>query len=81
MVEFNLTCFAVVCAPAVAMLLGSVAVFFIKVSPRVQAVFQMFSAGLLISAVANEVNCCLQLTLMQARPNLTLIPTACSSSL
>jgi len=36
------------------MLLGSVAIFFVQVSPNVQAIFQMFSAGLLISAVANE---------------------------
>eukprot|EP00438_Fugacium_kawagutii_P034572 Skav235589 [mRNA] locus=scaffold163:104492:112133:+ [translate_table: standard] len=44
----------VVSMPTVAMLLGSAAVFVCRLPDKVQAGFQMFSAGLLISAVANE---------------------------
>jgi len=44
----------VVSLPSVAMLLGSLAVFVCRLPDQVQACFQMFSAGLLISAVANE---------------------------
>lgn len=44
----------VISMPAVAMLMGSAAVFVCRLPDKVQAGFQMFSAGLLISAVANE---------------------------
>jgi len=44
----------VVSLPSIAMLLGSMAVFVCRLPDTVQAGFQMFSAGLLISAVGNE---------------------------
>ncbi|CAE7462393.1 Wdr64 [Symbiodinium sp. CCMP2456] len=44
----------VVSLPSIAMLLGSMAVFVCRLPDTIQAGFQMFSAGLLISAVGNE---------------------------
>ncbi|CAE7431661.1 Wdr64 [Symbiodinium natans] len=44
----------VVLLPSIAMLLGSMAVFVCRLPDKIQAAFQMFSAGLLISAVGNE---------------------------
>ena len=41
-------------APAVCMAVGSYSVLWIKTSPRTQAIFQNFSAGMLIAAVAGE---------------------------
>ena len=46
--------FWIICTPALCMLAGSLAVFCVQVREQTTAVFQMFSAGLLISAVANE---------------------------
>eukprot|EP00929_Paragymnodinium_shiwhaense_P028036 TRINITY_DN1632_c0_g1_i2.p1 TRINITY_DN1632_c0_g1~~TRINITY_DN1632_c0_g1_i2.p1 ORF type:complete len:430 (+),score=103.19 TRINITY_DN1632_c0_g1_i2:49-1338(+) len=44
----------VITPPALAMLIGSLSVLVVRVPDRIQACFQMFSAGLLISAVAGE---------------------------
>mmetsp|Transcript_19308 Transcript_19308/g.42076 ORF Transcript_19308/g.42076 Transcript_19308/m.42076 type:complete len:413 (+) Transcript_19308:85-1323(+) len=52
--EDDVSSFLVVVLPALAMSLGSTFVFCARVPGRLQACMQMFSAGLLISAVAGE---------------------------
>ena len=41
-------------APALCMAVGSASVLWMKTTPRTQAIFQNFSAGMLIAAVAGE---------------------------